>query len=76
MHRSETYINIRYTALNIVALAQNLGFGPNSLLRIAPLLRLTPMVAFVTLARFFLWSAAVQKQPSHCVPRYHVWGSS
>ena len=28
------HINVRYTALNIIALAQNLGFGTNSLLRI------------------------------------------
>ena len=41
------------TAVNIIALAQNLGFGTNSLSRIAPLLHLAPMVAFVTLARFF-----------------------
>ena len=51
------YINIRYTALNIIALAQNLGFGLNSLLRIGPLLRLTPMVAFVTSGKVLLWSA-------------------
>ena len=65
MHWSETYINIRYTARNIIALAQNLGFGLNSLLRIAPLLRLTPMVAFVTLAMFFFGQ---QFSCSYCGP--------
>ena len=49
--------NHAITYTNIIALAQNLGFGTNSLLRIAPLLHLALNGCICDLGKALLWSA-------------------